>query len=135
MKKLIMIISGAILFLGLVSFQFNVNPPSSGTMQVIPEGNNITVSADVQAVLDKSCLPCHGVDGSGKAKFKWNYAKMEGMKVSKLHSKMSKLIKEVENEKMPTKKHLKKHPEAALSDADKQVLIDWAKSIQNSNKE
>ena len=135
MKKVIITMSAAILFLGLVSFQLNTVIGSTDPMQVIPDGNDLLLTEDVQTVLDKSCLQCHGVDGSGKAKFKWNFAKMEEMKVSKLNSKMNKLIKEVENEKMPTKKYLKKHPEAALLDEDKQILIDWANSVKESIKE
>jgi len=135
MKKILIIMSAAVFLFSLFSFQLKNIRSSTDIMQVIPEGNNIEVSADAQAILDKSCLPCHGVDGIGKAKFKWNYTKMSKMKVSKLNSKMTKLIKEIEKEKMPTKKFLKKHPEAALSSNDKQILIDWAKSIKESNNE
>jgi hypothetical protein len=36
------------------------------------------------------------------------------------------VVDEVNEDKMPKPKYLKKHPEAKLSDEQKKVLVDWA---------
>ena len=90
------------------------------------EGVQIDIPENVQSVLDKSCLPCHGADGSKKAKMKWNYGKMPDYSKSKLISKLIKVSEKVDEGKMPPPKNLKKHPDRELSDDDKKILMDWA---------
>ena len=90
------------------------------------ETNQIDVPENVQAILDRSCLPCHGADGSGKAKMKWNYEKMPDYSKTKLISKLVKISEKVEADKMPPPKNVKKNPDRKLSDDDKKVLTEWA---------
>ena len=97
------------------------------------ENTQTEVPADVQAVLDRSCLPCHGVDGKGKAKMKWNYDKMAEYSATKLISKMVKVAENVEEEKMPPPKHVKKNPDRKLSEEDKKLLISWADKVAESS--
>ncbi len=84
---------------------------------------------NVQTILDRSCLPCHGSDGSGKAKMKWNYEKMPKYDKSKLISKLVKLTEEVSEEKMPPPKNIKKNPDRKLSDDEKEILMNWADGL------
>ena len=133
MKRLIITTAVAVLvFTGLVSFKSNLNTVAQTQNSFLQQPTELSVPDDVKAILDKSCLPCHGTDGNGKAKMKWNYDKMSDMKTSKVVSKLSKIITKVENGKMPTKKFVKKHPEGALTEADKKALIDWADGLAES---
>ena len=94
--------------------------------------NKIEVPADVQAILDRSCLPCHGADGSSKAKMKWNWEKMPDYSKTKLISKLIKVEEKVDEDKMPPPKNVKKNPDRKLSDDDKKILMEWADGAAES---
>lgn len=113
----------------IVFYAFSIPTPQASSDHIFLDTNpGIEVPADVQQILDKSCLPCHGADGSGKSKMKWNWEKMPEMSTAKQVSKLSKVVDKVQADKMPTPKYIKKHPEAKLSDDQKKLLIDWADS-------
>lgn len=105
----------------------SVNPPLA-----LDDKNQIEIPEDVQLILDRSCLPCHGADGSGKAKMKWNYEKMPNYDKSKLISKLVKVTEEVGDEKMPPPKNVKKNPDRKLSDEEKEIVINWADGLAES---
>lgn len=133
MKNLIITTAVAALILtGLMSFKSNFNKVANANDSSMQQASNFSVPDDVQAILDKSCLPCHGTDGNGKAKMKWNYDKMGEMKTSKVVSKLSKIISKVEKGKMPTKKFVNKYPDRNLTETDKKALIDWADGLAES---
>ena len=90
--------------------------------------NQVDVPDNVKSALDRSCLPCHGKEGSGKARMKWNYDKMTEYSKTKLISKLIKITDEVDDGKMPPPKKVKKHPELKLSGEDKDLLISWAEN-------
>lgn len=127
MKKPIVFLFTALLFLGLSAFQSQsyVDSTNFTSHQEV----SFDVPDDVKGILDNNCLQCHGSDGSGKAKMKWNYTKMSEMQVSKLISKLSKISDEVIEESMPPKRYLKKNPEKKLSEDEKLALVDWADSL------
>jgi len=125
MKNLIITTGLIILFALLAAFK----PALDGTngKKVNPqEYTVISISDSVLIVLEKSCLPCHGIDGSKKAKMKWNFEKMPDLKVSKQVSKLAKIVSELEDGKMPTAKFIKKHPDRNLTEEEKNILIKWA---------
>jgi cytochrome c553 len=133
MKNIIFTTAIAVLILtGLVSFRSSTNNNAYSNKHSLQQAADFPVPDDVKAILDKSCLPCHGADGTVKGKMKWNYDKMSEMKTSKVISKLSKIITKVEDGKMPTKKFVKKYPEKALTEADKKALTDWADGLAES---
>lgn len=117
----------------LISFSalgFYYEPQSTPELTFSQDvSNQIDVPEDVQVLLDRSCLPCHGADGSGKAKMKWNWEKMTEYSKTKLISKLVKVAEKVEEDKMPPKKNLKKYPERILDAAEKKVIMDWADGL------
>ena len=127
MKKNILLSAAFLMFLSLSSFQKISTEP--GRIFSFGKEKPTEVSDAVGAVLDKSCLSCHGVNGSSKAKFKWNFTKMDKMKSSKLLSKLKKVVHEIEEESMPPKKYLKKHPEATMTNDEAKLLIQWAEDL------
>ena len=128
MKNLIIITVFALIITGLLSFKSIVNDPAVSKLPSPQEVSGFTVPDNIRPILDKSCLPCHGADGKGKAKMKWNYEKMKEMKTSKLVSKLSKIASKVKKGKMPTKKFIKKYPDRNLTDEEKNTLINWAEN-------
>ena len=130
MKKIFLLIFTAFLFTGLSSFQYQ---PQVFSEKPLPNPEqSFQVPDNIKVILDNYCLQCHGTDGSGKAKMKWNFDKMSGMKHSKMLSKLSKISDDVSDESMPPKKYLKKHPEKSMSADEKQLLIDWADELAES---
>lgn len=127
MKNIIVFSLAALFLLGLSAFQ-SLTKDSLSNLS-IQEKSSFDVPEDVKTILDNNCLQCHGTDGSGKAKMKWNYIKMSDMSTSKLISKLSKITDEVSEEKMPPKKYLKKHPEKKLTEEEKKILVDWADQL------
>ena len=129
MKTISLVLGLAILTIGLMSFETHFKQSDTKTSIVNTEAERFVVPENVKSILDKSCLPCHGTNGSGKARMKWNYDKMNSMKTSKMISKLSKIETKVESGKMPTKKFNKKYPDRRLSEIDKKVLTDWASEL------
>ncbi|NOX84576.1 MAG: heme-binding domain-containing protein [Chlorobi bacterium] len=127
MKNLVIIAGLALIFIGLVSFKTIFNDPAIPKVPPPQEASGFTVPDNIQSILDKSCLPCHGTDGKYKAKMKWNYDKMPQMKTSKKIGKLSKIATKIEKGKMPPKKFLSKNPDKQLTDQEKKTLIDWAR--------
>ena len=125
MKNISILLFITVLFVSLVAFQYGKQTSGNSAFQD-EETHQVDVPENVQVVLDRSCLPCHGADGSGKAKMKWNYEKMPEYSRTKLISKLIKVSEKVENGKMPPPKKLKKHPDWKLSDKEKKMLMEWA---------
>jgi hypothetical protein len=125
MKKLIITLGLAFIFILFAGFKTS---PSGKTDKKVnsQEITEIIIADSVQVILEKSCLPCHGIDGSTKAKMKWNFEKMPDLKVSKQVSKLAKIVSELEDGKMPTAKFIKKYPERNLTEGEKAILIKWA---------
>ena len=125
MKKVLFILSIATAGLLFMNFSIERNTkaenPSSPAAIEIPD--------DVQAILDNSCYGCHNSDSKNlKGKKKLNFDKLNDLKTYKAIGKLSDVAESVTEDDMPPKKTLKKYPEMALTDDQKQTLIDWAKS-------
>lgn len=131
MKYLLKLFVILFLSFGLFGFYYDDQVEVANVYQQ-DELNEIEVPTDVQAVLDRSCLPCHGADGKGKAKMKWNYAKMAEYSSSKLISKLVKVSEKVEEGKMPPPKNVKKNPDRKVSEEDKKLLMSWAENLAES---
>ena len=126
MKYLLHLFVLIILSISLLGFYYG---DQDKAITIQDEKNQIDVPDNVKAILDRSCLPCHGADGSGKAKMKWNYEKMPDYSKTKLISKLVKVSEKVEADKMPPPKNVRKNPDRKLSDDDKKVLMEWADAV------
>ncbi len=129
MKNLIIAVGVTISFLALFSFRTDYKTESNPEFASLQEEPVFLVPENVKAILDKSCLPCHGKDGKSSAKMKWNYEKTKDLKPSKLVGRLSKIVSKVEKDKMPTAKFKKKYPDQILTDEDKKALIGWANGL------
>lgn len=131
MKNSIWFIPLAAALISLVFLSFKTPTPVN-SFPLQDEVNQVEIPQNVQVILDRSCLPCHGVDGSGKAKMKWNYEKMNEYSSSKLVSKLVKINEVVAEDEMPPPKKIKKKPELNLTADERNVLAKWADGAAES---
>ena len=106
----------------------------------------VNVPGDVDAILRRACYDCHSSETkwpfySYIAPASWlvsydvkegrremNFSEWGNYKKKKQARRLSAIPSEIENGAMPMPKYLLLHSEARLSDADKAVLIHWAKT-------
>ena len=122
-SKQLFLFSMTIVSFLLLSFSTNTNAnkeiPVSPSVMEIPDS--------IQVIIDKSCYSCHSSDSkSFKGKMKLNFDKLNDVKMHKLIAKLTDIAEEVKNDDMPPEKAIKKHPEIALSDVQKNTLASWA---------
>ncbi len=110
--------------------------------------NAYEIPAEVEDLLAVSCNDCH----TNETRYPWysniqpvgwwidhhveegkehlNFSEFTNRRIAVQNHKLEELIEEVEEHKMPMDEYtyLGMHPEADLSDAQRQVLMDWAKS-------
>lgn len=125
MKKALFVLGIATAGLLFMNFSteknIKVETPSSPAAIEIPD--------NVQEILDNSCYGCHNSDSKNlKGKKKLSFDKLNDLKTYKAIGKLTDVAESVTENDMPPKKTIKKYPEMALTDAQKETLIDWAKS-------
>ncbi len=139
MKKLLpKILLGLGVVLVLVQFvrPAQTNPPVTGDIAAPPE---------VAKVLRKSCYDCHSNETtwpwySKVAPVSWlvtrdvnegrkelNFSEWQSFADKRKDKKFEEIADEVGEGEMPMAIYLPMHPEAKLSDAEKTLLVEWAK--------
>jgi len=139
MKKLLpKILLGLGVVLVLIQFvrPEQTNPPVTGDINAPPE---------VAKVLRKSCYDCHSNETtwpwySKVAPVSWlvtrdvnegrkelNFSEWQSFADKRKDKKFEEIADEVGEGEMPMAIYLPMHPEAKLSDAEKTLLVEWAK--------
>ena len=111
------------------------NPPVEGKMPAPPE---------VQAILDRACADCHShatrwpwyayvapvswlvAYDTHEAREHLNFSTFGGYSLKRQRSKTKEIWEEVEEGEMPLWYYVIAHPEAKLSDADRQTLREFS---------
>lgn len=113
-KTLLLLLPASFLFLVFQSFISNF---SSGS----------EFPADVKEILKTSCYDCHSKDASHKkGTLALNFDKWDDYKITKRISKLDAISEVLEEGKMPPAKYLKGHAEKALTDDQKELVLNWA---------
>lgn len=112
--------------------------------------NRLAVPANVQGILKRSCFDCHSeqtiwpwytniapvswlVAGDVEhGRKKMNFSIWGRMSETKQASKFDDITDELKDGKMPLPKYLLMHPDAKLTQADKDLLIGWARAMSDS---
>lgn len=132
MKKYLLIpiaLFSAILFL-------NFNSVNKSELPNQPVNAEFIIPGDVQEILDNSCYGCHNSDSKNvKGKGKVKFDRLGELKTHKLVGKLGNISDVVKEGDMPPKKFLKNYPESALTDEQKEVLINWAESTAKTYTE
>ena len=145
MKKILKIIA-VILIVGLIAIQF-INRPDKTTSNEVTNDDitkKVSVPADVQVILKRSCYDCHSsqtvwpwysniapvswlvADDVVKGRQKMNFNTWGKMSASKQEKKFSDIVDVLTDASMPLPKYLIIHKDAVLSEQDKQTLLKWA---------
>lgn len=91
------------------------------------ETKAVKMPDDVKAIIDKSCFGCHNNDSKNdKAKEKLNLSTFDSLTKNKMIAGLKEIAEVVEENEMPPAKFLEKYPDKKLTDAEKQVLMNWA---------
>ena len=134
---------GVILGLALVAIQFvpvaRANPPVDSAAPM---------PADVEAIARRACFDCHSNETvwpwyAYVAPVSWlvahdveegrselNFSTWDSYPADRLDHKMEELEEEVREGEMPLEIYVPLHPEARLSEAERDVLIQWARSVR-----
>jgi cytochrome c553 len=114
------------------------NPP-------VDTAKELRAPANVQQILDRSCNDCHSnrtqwpwysnvtpvswylVDHIKDGRRELNLSEFNSYRAKRQARKMEELCKEVEEGEMPLREYVWLHPEARLSEQDRQTLCTWAK--------
>jgi cytochrome c551/c552 len=114
-----------------------------------PGPDTFTAPADVKAIVKKACYDCH----SNSTKWPWyahvapaswtaashvreararlNLSNWARMTAEKQKRKSLKIADEIEEGGMPLPMYLKMHPEARLSEKEKQTIAKWARGLND----
>ena len=133
LKKILIGVAGILIVIQFIPVDRS-NPPAEG---------EIMESTELKTVLKKSCYDCHSNETvwpwySYVAPVSWlvaddvhegrkhlnfsNWQNIEVRKVSKAKQEIWEMVSEGE---MPLSKYVLLHPEAKLSEKDKQIIKDW----------
>lgn len=133
LKKILIGVAGVLIVIQFIPVDRS-NPPAEG---------EIMESTELKTVLKKSCYDCHSNETvwpwySYVAPVSWlvaddvhegrrhlnfsNWQNIEVRKVSKAKQEIWEMVSEGE---MPLSKYVLLHPEAKLSEKDKQIIKDW----------
>lgn len=108
------------MFLSIGLLKASVNPAETKA-PAIPD--------NVKAVIEKSCFGCHNTDSKNdKAKEKLDLKTFDALGKKEMIHALGEIAETVEGNEMPPAKFLEKFPDKKLTDAEKKILIDWAKS-------
>lgn len=138
-----------ILFVLLVLIQF-IRPARNLSAATSP--NDITqiyrVPEPVKVLLSKACNDCHSnnthypwytnVQPVGlwlqhhvnEGKHELNFSEFGAYPAKRQYHKLEEVVKQVKHDEMPLSSYLWVHSDAKLSDADKQLLINWANELR-----
>lgn len=108
--------------------------------------HKLTADAEVKSILEKACFDCH----SNKTNYRWyneipplslwlnhhinegkeelNFSEFASYKAKRAKHKLEEIAEQIEQDEMPMKPYLITHPEAKLTEQEKNLLISWSKN-------
>jgi hypothetical protein len=130
------VLAGALVLAQLVPVE-RTNPPADAEIVAEPE---------VQALLRRACYDCHShatvwpwyawvapvswlvAHDVDHARRELDFSRFESYDAAKQRKKLGELAEEVDEQEMPLWYYLLVHPEARLSDAERERLVSWAEA-------
>lgn len=110
------------------------------------------VPADVQSVLQVSCYDCHSNNTSypwysyiqparwlmerhiKEGKYNVNFDEWGNYSARKQENKLDRMVKQIKGDEMPLVSYTMIHKNAKLSDAQKNIIINWINTLQKNNE-
>ena len=146
MKKFLKIIL-FVLLVGFIVIQFFQPEKTNEEITELHFFNQLEVPEEIQVLLTNSCLDCH----SSQTRYLWyhhvspvswfindhiiegreelNLSDWKNLSVLDQISALDEMCEEVENGNMPLKPYLLLHPDAKLSEEEKEMLCEWVKEL------
>lgn len=115
----------ASLFLSYVLF-----PVEAYSQKKTEEQTLAAFPKSVSGIFGNSCVACHSDQSASKAKMFMNLSDWDKFSSKKQIKKSKQICKKVEKGAMPPSGFLEKHPDAAVTSAQKASLVSWSKSLQ-----
>ena len=105
--------------------------PSQATSPLKSSNPSMTSSIpdSVSKILEKSCYPCHSAPGNGMAMMHIDLDKWDTYKPEKQAEKAGAMCKKVSKGGMPPKSFRSNNPDKVPTDAQVQVICNWAASL------
>jgi uncharacterized membrane protein len=141
-----------VLLVVLVALQF-VRPTRNVSGDTTKDISTLYPMSDsVKMIVNKACADCH----SNKTVYPWyasvaplsfwldhhvnegkgeiNFNEFASYRIGKQNHKLKEVIEQIQENKMPLSSYTLIHKEAKLTDAEKEVLIDWCQNIMDTIK-
>ncbi|MEN9701966.1 MAG: hypothetical protein RIR55_1308 [Bacteroidota bacterium] len=141
-----------VLLVVLVALQF-VRPTRNVSGDTTKDISTLYPMSDsVKMIVNKACTDCH----SNKTVYPWyasvaplsfwldhhvnegkgeiNFNEFASYRIGKQNHKLKEVIEQIQENKMPLSSYTLIHKEAKLTDAEKEVLIDWCQNIMDTIK-
>ncbi len=113
-KKYLSILPGVLLIISVVLMSSKVTLSDDA------------IPADVEKILDRSCYGCHTTGAKAEDAVKAvDFKKWEELKPTKKVGALNEIKEVIEKDAMPPEKIIKKYPEMALSEDDKEMILKW----------
>ncbi len=139
----------------MIAIQFINRPDKSASTEITADDitKKLVVPADVQNIIKRSCFDCHSnqtvwpwyssvapvswlvADDIVKGRKKMNFNEWGKLSQSKQEKKLADICDQITDENMPLPKYLIIHKDAKLSQADKDALCNWTKSLLKDSDE
>jgi hypothetical protein len=88
-----------------------------------------TIPDSVNAIIEKSCFPCHSSPGNGMAMMHIDFGKWDTYKPQKQADKAKSMCNKVTKGSMPPKSFRSENPDKVPTPAQVQVICNWAASM------
>jgi hypothetical protein len=152
MMKIILKVVFLIVGVGAIAMQFIARPDRTDPAEnpALLMTSRLSVPADVRAILDRSCIDCHSyrtqwpwytavapaswvvADDVEEGREHLNFSEWGRYTMKRQAAKLEMISAEVDRGSMPLKGYLLLHRGAALSEADKDRLCEWASAKSDS---
>lgn len=153
MKKIIKIV---LIILAVVFIVIQFFRPERITTELVTENHiikKLNVPESVQIILKRSCYDCHSshtvwpwysniapvswlvADDVRKGRAKMNFSEWGKLSVSKQEKKLTDICDMISEDKMPLRNYLLLHPDARLSQQEKDILCSWVKSLGTDDED
>lgn len=128
MKKTPLVSAGIATLLLLLTLSWKSGPVSSPSAPA--SGVDSLFPAEIQAILQKSCIGCHSEGGKALAMSKLNFSEWSAYSPAKQTQKIAKICSEVKEGTMPPRAFLKQYPDDALSPDQVRMICEWAAQVK-----
>jgi mono/diheme cytochrome c family protein len=91
---------------------------------------NASIPEEVFKVLKPACISCHSNEGKDKPKAALNFSTWDQYTSMEKTMLAASIKEEVAEKKMPPKRYLETHPEAAISEDQLNLIVKWCDSLK-----